>query len=497
MNNDNNDNNDSNDSNSTFDPPSDARENDPPPPSEPRPSQPLNVRAKRGLALARAKKDLIKPLAGTSKWLVPSSSGNGSRYVVDPIAESCTCLDWAAQGGHERRFRCKHVFAVHFAQQLASGVDLGREEPALKRPRKVKDPRNWKKRDWRAINKCRTLIPRLGPQLLAELIDGAGLPEPIPGKRGAPAISDRDILVAAAIREWEGKTAAEAEVAIELFCELKRIRLSRRPAYNTILERFAKPELMPFLHKILAASALPLLRFESGFSADGTGFGSSIYDHYFADKHIPNLRRKPTKRHSWIGAMIAWGIDTHVIVAAQPTVKHPDGGEVQIMPELLRRAIANGAQVRAWYGDAGFLAEQCAEACERVGAEFYVDFYGKRGVTGKTKKGALHRLYYKMRTNPEEYRRRYEKGHPLCETGNSMIKERFGPRMRSRKANAQYAEFLLRCICHNVACLIVAVKELGIEAKYWDHDLISKLPEFGSTQPTVSAGVTTDEDEDE
>ena len=479
---------------STLDPPSDARVNDPP--SEPRANPPLNVRAKRGLALARTMKDRIKPLEGTRKWTVPASSNNGSTYVVDPIAETCACDDWAGQGGHERPFRCKHIWALDFWRQLASGIDLGEEESTPKRPRKVKDPRNWKKRDWPAINKCRTLVPRLGPQLLAEVFDGVGLPDPPCGKRGAPRISDRDILIAAAIREWEGKTAGEAVVAIEDFCTLGRIRLSRQPSYNTILERFARPELMPFLHKALAASALPLLRFETGYSADGTGFGSSIYDHYFADKHIPSLRRKPTKRHSWIGAMIAWGIDTHVIVAAQPTVKHPDGGEVQIMPELLRRAIANGARVKAWYGDAGFLAEQCAEACEKAGAEFFVDFFGKRGVDGRTKKGALQRLYNNMRANPEEYRRRYEKGHPLCETGNSMLKERFGPRMRSRTANAQYAEFMLRCICHNVACLVSAVKELGIEPRYWDQDVIGKLPDFGSTQPPLSsagAQVPTDE----
>ena len=113
-------------------------------------------------------------------------------------------------------------------------------------------------RDWNAINRCRALIRRRGPQLLAELLDGAGLPEPTPNKREAPPISDRDILVAAAIRAWEGRTAGEAEVAI------------------------------------LAASVLLFLRFETGFAADSTGFGSSNYDHYFADK----LRRKPTKRRS-------------------------------------------------------------------------------------------------------------------------------------------------------------------------------------------------------
>lgn len=437
---------------------------------------PLSARAKRGRAIAQAKKSF--EMFGT-KYLVPSESRKGTVYPVDAIAQRCPCLDWEANGGGDLAFRCKHLWAVHFAEQIANGVDLGPEEPP--RTRKKKDPRNWKKRDWKAINKCRTLIPRLGPQLLAELFDGAGLPQPPCGKRGAPPVSDRDILLSAALREWEGATAGEAVVAIEGFCERGIIRLARLPAYNTLLERFARPALMPYLHKILAASALPLLPFERGISADGTAFGSSIYDQFYAEKHVPSLRRPPTKRHSWMGAMIAWGVDTHVIVCAQPTVKNPDGGEARMVPELIRRARANGCRFTAWYGDAAHLAEECANAVEEAGASFYVDF--KRGVTGRTERGALQRVYNQMAANPEEYRRLYEKGHPLCETGNSMIKERFGPRMRSRKPDAQHAEFMLRAICHNVACLVMAVKELGIEPKYWDRDVIGKLPDFGTTQP--------------
>jgi hypothetical protein len=443
---------------------------------------PLSTRAKRGRAIAQANNGSFK-MFGT-KHLVPSESKNRSTYTVDAIAQHCVCLDWEANGGGDRPFWCKHLWAVHFAGQIASGVDLGPIEPP--RARKKRDPRNWKKRNWKAINQCRTLIPRLGPQLLAELIDGAGLPKPC-RKRGAPPVSDRDILVSAALREWEGATAGEAVVAIEGFCERGIINVSRLPAYNTLLERFARPELMPYLHRILAASALPLLPFERGISADGTGFGSSIYDHYYTEKHVPEMRRKPTKRHSWISAMIAWGVDTHVIVCAQPTEKDPEGGgEARMVPELVRRAVANGCRFTAWYGDAAHLAEDCAKAVEEAGAAFYVDF--KRGVTGKTHRGALQRVYNQMCANPEEYRRLYEQGHPLCETGNSMIKERFGPRMRSRTPNAQYAEFMLRAICHNVACLVMAIKELGIEPKYWDQDIIGKLPDFGSTQmPVIEA----------
>jgi transposase len=79
---------------------------------------------------------------------------------------------------------------------------------------------------------------------------------------------------------------------------------------------------------------------------------------------------------------------------------------------------------------------------------------------------SLKRLCARFRADEEEYRHHYHQ-RSLVETGNSMLKTRFGHWLRSRVRNAQYAESMLRVICHNVACLVHAVKEFQIEPKYW------------------------------
>lgn len=266
--------------------------------------------------------------------------------------------------------------------------------------------------------------------------------------------------------------------------------MTKVPHYNTLLERFADPTLMPKLHRLLAGSALILFPFETGFAVDGTGFGSSVYDHYYVEKHgKKSQRRKPTKRSRWVDAKIVYGVRTHVIAAAQVTEQHADGGEPGVMPELLRRTIANGAYVREWYGDAIYCTEKCAAAVEEVGASFYVDWI--RGRTGKTKKAALFRLYKQFDANPERYWNLYDSGRPLAETGNMMLKARYGHSLKSRNANSQYAEVMLRCICHNIACLVMAVQAFGIDPRYWTQDL-SELPDFGTTAPrTVEAALST------
>jgi hypothetical protein len=67
------------------------------------------------------------------------------------------------------------------------------------------------------------------------------------------------------------------------------------------------------------------------------------------------------------------------------------------------------------------------------------------------------------------------------------VKERFGYSLRSRAPDAQYAEVMLRFICHNIARLITVVQELNVDPRYWAQELIDKLPDFGSTQPPSSA----------
>jgi hypothetical protein len=52
-----------------------------------------------------------------------------------------------------------------------------------------------------------------------------------------------------------------------------------------LIGRFADPQYMPLLHRLVAGSACPLIGLERTFAVDGTGFGSSVYDHYHAEKH--------------------------------------------------------------------------------------------------------------------------------------------------------------------------------------------------------------------
>jgi hypothetical protein len=446
---------------------------------EPIPAEEISdFRSQRGLALARTQKDSIKTLIGT-KYLVPSATSNGSRYVVDiGKTETCSCLDWSKLGGHDRPHRCKHLWAVIYVTKLADGSELIVSEKPPE-PKKTYQRHN----RWKTINACRTLIPHLAPHFCELLVDGLGLRWRVPGENGRPGVPLRDVLLVALIRAVENLTAGEAVVQAARYWKLGLITLTQLPSYNTLLRVFAQPEHMVLLHRLLAGSALPLIGLEDTFAVDGTGFGSSVYDHHFRQKHGgEDGKRVPTLRHRWLNAIIVFGVRTLAAVAAQVTDQHV--GESPLMPELLRRVQANGGRVKEWLGDSAYLAWYNVLAVEEAGATPFYDW--RDGVTGKTRPETIGRLYRRFNDDQDLYWEHYGK-RSLAESGMNSIKTRFGHSLRSRVPHAQYAELMLRLVAHNIAMLITAVQEMNVDPRYWAADLIAKLPDFGSAQPPDQA----------
>jgi transposase len=48
----------------------------------------------------------------------------------------------------------------------------------------------------------------------------------------------------------------------------------------------------------------------------------------------------------------------------------------------------------------------------------------------------------------------------------SMIKRKFGERLRSKARTAQENEVLIKVLCHNLCCVIQSMYELGIDANF-------------------------------
>ncbi len=49
----------------------------------------------------------------------------------------------------------------------------------------------------------------------------------------------------------------------------------------------------------------------------------------------------------------------------------------------------------------------------------------------------------------------------------SMIKAKFGERLRSKTHTAQVNELLCKVLCHNLCCVIQSMYELGVDVDFW------------------------------
>jgi transposase len=78
-------------------------------------------------------------------------------------------------------------------------------------------------------------------------------------------------------------------------------------------------------------------------------------------------------------------------------------------------------------------------------------------------------MYHYYQYNQEAFMRAYHKRSNV-ETTFSMIKAKFGERLRSKSVVAQTNEVLCKVLCHNLCCIIQSIYELGIEPTFWTED---------------------------
>lgn len=77
------------------------------------------------------------------------------------------------------------------------------------------------------------------------------------------------------------------------------------------------------------------------------------------------------------------------------------------------------------------------------------------------------RMFHFYSYNQERFMESYHKRSNV-ETTFSMIKAKFGDRLRSKTQTAQINEALCKVLAHNLCCLIQSIYELGIEPTFWE-----------------------------
>ena len=395
----------------------------------------ITPRQARGLALLKGKPRAFRKIA-EDVFFVPSQTNAGG-YVVDVTAGKCSCPDFETTGG-----TCKHQWALrYFCQEVAmpDGSTIVTEGIRLTYPQP----------DWPAYNRAQVDEKERAQGLLASLCDGISEP---PQKTGRPRMPLRDAVFGAALKVYTTSSCRRASSDLRA----AREHMGRVPAYNTIFKYMEKPELLPLLKRLVDESARPLAAVERAFAVDGTGFATQTYVRWHDYKHGEDRRVQ-----RWVKCHATVGTFTNVITAAEVTE-----GSANDSPEfigLIDRTAASGFDTKEISADKAYLSHANLAAVEKLGAVPFIPFKSNSGSSGSE---AWERMFHHFAANREDFLVHYHRRSNVESTFSAM-KRKFGDALRSRLPAAQFNEVMLKCLCHNLSCVVHAIHELGIEPKFW------------------------------
>lgn len=396
----------------------------------------LDPRQERGLLISQSPK-LKQVVQGT--WFVPSQSQNGG-YLVDLGQQSCTCPDHELQG---EVTMCKHRWAVHFRQLSMPNTQSTPTQP-LKKAKKPTYPQNWPKYNAAQTNEKDHFL-----RLLRSLCDHVENPRQTTGRPRAPL---SDVIFAATLKVFVRMSGRRATSDIRSCVE--KGYLDAVPSYNTIFNYLKRPELTPILKGLVRRSALPMAMLESKFAIDSTGFSSSVYRRWYDAKYGKD--RAETK---WVKLHAVCGTKTHVITAVEITGANVN--DSPLLPQLLKETAGNFI-VEALSADKGYLSRSNYEAIEEIGADGFIAF---KDNSRRNDHALWNKAFHLFSVHREEWLPRYHVRSNIESVFGSMQKT-LGKAVNARLVDAQFNEVLLKCLAHNLSCLVHAMYELGIDPDF-------------------------------
>jgi transposase len=378
-----------------------------------------------------------------ARFAVPSQTPGAdvSAYLVDLVDETCTCPDYEL-----RRLRCKHQEAVWFWLAWEGAVNANGEVPP---PEK----RKTYAQNWTAYNAAQVTEKERVESLLKSLCEGIEEPARKPGP-GRPRIPLRDAVFSAVMKVYTTFSGRRASTDIRNCAEHGHI--ADAPHYNSIFRCLESAATTDILTRLIEESAAPLAEIENvagQFAQDSTGFSTVTYDRWFDQKH-----GKLMAMHAWVKLHVMIGATTNVVTG----VKVSPEGDCPVLPELLQTT-ARRFDVREVSADKAYLSKKNLEAIDAVGAVPFIPFKINSGAASTSPHWRKMWAHFSLKADDflAHYHRRSN-----VETTMWMIKSKFGGAVRSKLPTAQMNEVLAKVLCHNLACIVHAITEFGIDGQF-------------------------------
>jgi transposase len=294
---------------------------------------------------------------------------------------------------------------------------------------------------------------------LCELID-----EP-PQHMGRPRIPLADRVFSAVFKVYEGVSGRR--FSSDLREAKQRGLISALPTYSAVSRYFESEELTPILRQLITESSLPLKAVEWDFAVDSSGFSTGRCDRWVDTKWNKEARKygeqsRTINTRDWLKCHLMCGVKTNIVTSVEIT--HAHAADTTYYAPLVEATSENFA-MQSVCADKAYSSEKNLHLTLVKGAQPYIAFR-KNATAGNRRSGSVwKRLFLQYQYNQERFMHCYHRRSNV-ETTFSMIKRKFGERLRSKTRTAQTNELLCKVLAHNLCCLVQSMYEFGVEVTF-------------------------------
>lgn len=294
---------------------------------------------------------------------------------------------------------------------------------------------------WSNYNRAKCNEKRMFYLLLDELCNI--VPEP-PHQTGRKPLPLRDLLFCACLKVYNNFSARRISSDMRHASEAGYIK--KVPHFNSLLGFMNNPFTEELLKRLITISAIPLKELETDFAVDSTGFSSYQHDKWVKTRWS-NKESKGYKE--WVKCHVCIGTKTNCITRAEVT--YGTLSDHDQLPNLVKQTSAN-FNAKAYSADKAYSSHKNLQLISSLEAMPWIPFK-RNSKTGETKPGIWNYML-NLFTNKREYFDKNYHRRSNVESTFSMMKYPISPYIKSKNFQAQKNEVLIKCLCHNLCCLV-------------------------------------------
>jgi transposase len=311
--------------------------------------------------------------------------------------------------------------------------------------------------EWPAYNQAQINEKSRFLELLFELCRGVEEP---PQTMGRPRMALSDMLFCTAYKIYS--TVSSRRFSSDLRDALQKGYITQAPHFNTLSKYLEDAALTPYLKQLIIESSLPLKTIEWNFAVDSSGFSTTQHTRWTWAKY-GTAGPKFIDRGEWVKVHLMCGVQTNIVTSVEITGRN--GGDSPQFAPLVETTSEN-FPIQSVAADKAYSSAKNMHLVLVKGGTPYIAFRKNAHANGRGQSSVWKNMYHFYAQNQERFMQRYHRRSNV-ETTFSMIKGKFGERLRSKSATGQVNEVLCKILCHNVCCLIQSIYELGVEPTFW------------------------------